>query len=447
MNEVEFTMVKKYQKALLSTLLLGVGLLYAQESLTLQQAIEIALENNYAIRIARTEAKIDENNLSLGNAGFLPQITASAGQSKSISKSYQEFVSGNVIDRRNAETSSRNVGVALNWTLFDGFGMFASYQRLRQFREMGEINTRLAIENSLAQVIEAYFDVVQQRQKLQSLQEALAISQQRLKIAEAKYGIGSESRLDVQNARVDLNEDRSAMLRQEISLANAKTTLNQLLARDAAIDFVASDTIQIRMNLEIGQLKSVLESQNSTLLLAQKGQMVAKLDVRNAWEPRFPKIGLNVGFNLSKSESQSGFVKSSKNQGFTYGLSASYTLFDGFNNNRRLQNAELALRSSELALRDAKSQIEAELSRYFQAYQTNVKLTSLEHENVAVAKENVQVSLEKYRLGTLTAIELREVQRKYLDALERLISAQFQAKAAETELLKMTGGLVRADEK
>ncbi len=439
-------MVKKIQKALFSTLLSGVGLLYAQESLTLEQAIEIAMENNYAIRIAKTEAEIGENNASLGNAGFLPQITANAGQSKSISKSYQEFVSGNVIDRSNAETTSRNVGVALNWTLFDGFSMFASYQRLRQFRKMGEINTRLAIENTLAQVIEAYFDVVQQRQKLQSLQEAMAISQQRLKIAEAKYGIGSESRLDVQNARVDLNEDRSALLRQEISLANAKTTLNQQLARDTALDFVASDTIQIRSNLDIGQLKSLLTRQNSALLLAQKGQTVAKLDVRNAWEPRFPKIGLNVGYSLSRSESQSGFVKSSENQGFTYGLTASYTLFDGFNNNRRLQNAELALRSSELALKETQSEVEAELSRAFQNYNTNVKLTFLEHENVAVAKENVQVSLEKYRLGTLTAIELREVQRKYLDALERLISAQFQAKAAETELLKMTGGLVGSKE-
>jgi outer membrane protein len=416
----------------------------AQELLTLEQALEVALKSNYSIQIAKSEARIDHNNASLGNAGFLPQIAASGSRTHTVmANSHQEFLTGSVQDRSNAVSDADNLGVSLNWTLFDGFAMFTNLQKLRELRNMGEIQARQAIENTVSQVINNYFDIVQQKQKYQAMKEALTISEQRLKLSEANYDLGSLSHLEVLDARVDLNADRSALLNEEIVLHNSKTTLNQLLAREVDTQFDVADSISLHSTLALEKLQQDMLKNNSTLMLAQKNCRVAGLDVREAWSSRFPRIGLYAGYTKTQSEAQAGFLHINRSDGYNYGVSASITLFDGFNIHRQWQNARVLQRTNELVLAEMQNSLQAQLSLTFEKYRSNKELVKMEAENVNAARENVKVSMEKFKLGSITALQFRDVQKKYLDAASRLISAQYQAKSAEVELLRLSGGLVK----
>jgi len=418
-----------------------IQLVRAQENLTLQQALEIGLENNFSIRIARGEEDIARYNASLGNAGFLPQINATASVSRSVNDSKQKFLSGSVLDREGAESTSRTAGVALNWTLFDGLNMFISYQRLKEFQDLGELTTRQSIETTVSEIIEAYYDVVQHQQKLQSLEEQVNLSNQRLRITEANYNLGSGSKLDILNARVDLNADQAALMQQKYVLDNACTSLNQLMARPAELTYAIRDSIPLNRDLALQFLQEAMLSKNTGLLMMRNGFDIAKLELRSAWSQQLPRIGLNLGYNISVSESQAGFSLYSRNEGYVYGLSASLNLFEGLSGLRKIQNAKITRRSAELQLADLKNQLDASLLKLYQRYQTNLKLVDMEVENLSVAKENVRVTLERYRIGSISALELRDVQSKYAAASSRLISAKFQAKSSETELLAI-GGLL-----
>ncbi len=428
-------------------ILLAVSALYSQESLTLEQAVDQALQHNFGIRIARNDAAIDDNNASWGNAGLMPQLTTTASTTHSVNNSKQTYVTGNIIDRTNAVSDAKNLGVNLNWTLFDGMAMFANLQKLRTYRDMGELEARQAVESALSRVIIAYVDIVQQKQKRHSLQEATAISEQRLKLSEAKYRMGAESKFDLLSARVDLNQDRSALLSQEATLNRAKTLLNELLGRHVDMAFDVADTIAFRERLTLAQLRENLLQNNVELLWQRKNFRASALETSAAWGPRFPKVGVTAGYTITRSESQSGMVQSNKTHGFSYGLNASYTLFDGFNIQRKWQNARVAERSNELRIAEKQNQLEADLLRIYQQYTTNLTLIEMEKENVSVAHENVTVSVEKYRLGSISALQMRDIQIKYLDAVGRLISAQYTAKSAETELLALSGGLIKMNKR
>jgi outer membrane protein len=424
--------------------LLAAAVSPAQENLRLQDAVSIALQNNYAIRIARAEEKIDRNNASWGNAGILPEVTMSASAAKSVNDSKQEYVTGNLIDRTNARSDSRNLNVALNWTIFDGLAMFTNLEKLHAYRHMGELATRSAIEGTLSSVITAYFDVVQQARLLRARDEATALSKKRLRIAEENFKMGSGSKFDVLNARVDVNDDLSAVLRQRLAFKSSKIALNQLLAREDSSDFSAADSIRFLSPFDYDSLRTAVLGHNVTLLVARENRRAADMERKAAWGPRLPKIGVNAAYNLARSESQSGFMKSNENKGLTYGLSASYTLFDGFNIHRQQQNAEVAFRAAELSQKETELNLMNELQRLYQQYRDNSEISNFESENTAVAHDNVNAALEKFQIGAISALDLRDVQRKLVDAQARLWSALYQTKAAETELLRMSGRLLTA---
>lgn len=429
-------------KWLIGGILLASGL-SGQEMLTLEQAISFSLAQNYDIRLAKTQAKIADNNVSLGNAGFLPRVTASGSDSRSVVDSKQSFFNGNVNDRKNAESKSQSAGVTLNWTIFDGLDMFVNHARLRELRKLGDLQLKAGIESTLDQVIKTYYDVVQQKDRLASLRDALSLSKERYRIVESQYGFGSLSKLDLLNARVDMNSDRSAVLRQEVTLLTAKTSLNQLLARTSDQPFDVPDSIIVRGDLTLDYIQTCAQNANTELIMASRNQRLARLDVQSVLAERLPTVSVNAGYNLTRSQSQSGFISKNETEGLNYGLSLNYPLFDGFNVNRRQQNAKLSWRSSQLEFEKIKSQIDADLTRAFQRYQNYLLQSQLETQSTQAAHEHMNIAFARYKVGTLTALEWREAQLKHLDAVNRLIAAQYQAKLAETDLLRIGGLLVR----
>ncbi|MBD3275148.1 MAG: TolC family protein [Candidatus Marinimicrobia bacterium] len=414
--------------------------LSGQDVLNLEGAVQIGIENNYSILLAKNDAEIAENNNSAGNAGFLPRVNATGSQSGSVTSSEQEFLTGQTNNRDNARAQNTNAGATLTWTIFDGFQMFATKSRLSELESQGELNVRAALENTVSDIVQSYYDIVRQQLQLAVLQDALDISSDRIEIAQMRLDLGSASGLELLQARADYNSDRSAYLRQEVVVQNAKTSLNEILSRDLATEFVIPDSlIQLKSSMDKEQLLTQVQQKNTQLQRAENSQTIAEYNLRQIQGERYPNIDLNLGYNYRRSESEAGFLKTNKSVGYDYGVSASMGLFNGFNLNRRAQNAKIMLRNSEFEYLDTENRVLSSLQQAYENYRINLQLVALEQENIQVARQTLEVAQERYQLGTINAVELKEAQRTYIAAESRLVDSQYQAKIYETELLRLSG--------
>jgi outer membrane protein TolC len=418
---------------------------FCQETLTLQNAIEITLANNFSISIARNESNIAENNSTIGNAGFLPTLDVTGNYVKSQSDTKQEYFDGRTIDKTGAKSTNINAGVNLNWTIFDGFEMFGSINMLKELRKIGEINYKSEVENNIADVTETYYNLIREKQVLDVLKETITISEERVRIAGSKKDVGSGSKFDLRQAQVDLNEDRSNLLKEELTYEHLKVLLNQLMGRDVNYDFSVSDTIVVGKNLELEELKNLMLERNTDLDIAKKNLNLSEINLSLARSELYPRISLTGGYNYTNSESAAGFIKSNKNYSLNFGLSASLNLFNGLNTSRNIENAQIDIESSRLSFDQIKTGIEAMLLNTYKKYLNSLQLVQLEEENLIIAQESVDIALEKLKLGNITPLEFRETQRKLIDAKSRLVSAQFDAKTAETGLLRLSGQLIEKE--
>jgi len=235
---------------------------HSQELLTVEAAVKIALENNYQIRIAANELKINQTGVSVGNAGMLPSVGATLNNNNSIQNSSQTRADGNTVELDNAKNNSLNYGVVMDWTLFDGFKMFARYDQLKEQEKLSDAQLKQAVITKVSDVMIGYYDLVQQQQQLVALDSTLVISEQRLKLADNRFTIGKASKLEVLNAKVDLNTDLTTILRQKELFANTKIRLNEILARDTKIDFSVINEITLAEQLFLPELEALAQKQN-----------------------------------------------------------------------------------------------------------------------------------------------------------------------------------------
>ena len=415
----------------------------AQEVYDLRQVIETGLEYNYDIRIIRNQQAITDNNTTLGNAGILPSLDISAGYSGSLMDREQKLADGTSNNHSSIFNQGANVGLNLNWTVFDGFRMQTEYKRLKEFQQMGEITTTLMIENLIANLTAEYYNFVRQNIRLKNLRSAVALSKERLRIVEARYLIGSMSRLDLQQARVDFNADSSSLIKQHEIVNTSAIILNQLMAvEDVARQLQVNDSVIIPDKLLTEELlwEKTLDA-NSGLLLSHKNKTLSELDLKTFQSRNFPYLRLNAGYGytLSLNDISVSNIKRQNNLGFNYGFTVGYTLFDGMNRRREQRNARMIIQNRSLEHDRLELSLKADLANMWMAYQNNMNLTNLEQENLEVARENYEIAMERYRLGDLSGIELREAQNSLLGAEERLLQAQYDTKLCEISLLQISG--------
>jgi len=414
------------------------------DTLRLDAAVQRAIDENPEAQIARRQVDIAENNVSVGNAGFLPTVTGQAGYTETISSSDQTFLTGETQSTDGAKTTQSNAGADVRWTVFDGLRPFATYDRLGAERNRQAAATTEQLEVLTADVIDTYYDVARQQQQLQVLREALSISRERLRIVEVQREVGSASDLAVRQARVDLNADSAAVLRQQTTLANAKSQLNQLLGRseDASTRYAVTSTIEVDTTLGYASLQGTAFQESPALAQAREALRVAQAEQRELRADFFPTVDLTAGLGYSQLDAESGFLQESNSTEFSYGVSLSFDLFDGLNRWRRTQNAEIRATNARLAIEDVRSRLVTALTSAYERYQNRLRLVELERQNLASVRANVDVALEQFELGTITSVELREVQEQFIEAESRLLTAQFEAKRAEVELLRLSGQLL-----
>lgn len=415
--------------------------LFAQEQLTLQEAIAVALKNNYDIKLVSNDLAIAKNNVNPGNAGLLPSVAGTFSTGGSRQNTVQTQASGTQRVTDGARSTNMAYGVGLDWTLFDGFKMFATYDKLKTLEKLGEVNAKGVILTTVSQVVNAYYDLVKQQQLVMAADSAIDVSTLRVKIADNKLQLGKGSKLDLIAAQVDYNTDTSNYLQQKNLQLTYMIRLNQLMVRPLDIRFRVSNDISIDQNMNYGTLAGQVEQLNPSLQAAFIDKKIAELTLKEIKANRYPLIGLNSGYEFNRSTSPTGFNTQFRANGLTYGLTASIPIFNGFLQRQNERNAKIAINSTELTFDKTKQELLTQLSTAYQNYSTFLELVKLERKNVDLAKQNLSITLDKYRLGSIPPLELREAQRNAIDANSRYVETQYQAKLAEIILKEISGTL------
>jgi len=418
------------------------GFLMSQEILTLGKAIEIGLANNYGINIAKNNYQISRNNASPGNAGMLPQIDVNAGYVKGLSDAKVNVITGAELDNTHANSDLITAGVNLNWTLFDGLNMFITYDKLKKLEDIGEVGLKIEVENTIAKIIAAYYDIDRQGKEVAIIQEQINISLFRLDLARLKYETGSGSEMEFLKAKVELNADSAALQNQQTVYMNSKTILNELLSRDVNTGFEVRDTILISYVLDYDSLRSNMRMANRNLILANKNKEVSLLDMKSTRAQQWPTLDFITTYSYYRSETEANFIGYNRYFGPTVGLTATMKLFDGRNLNREYKNAKVTLDISDLEVRKLESRLETYLTRIYNDYRNDLKMIGFEQENLRLAMKNMDIAKESYAVGSISSLQLREIQKDLLNASTRLVTAEYTAKVTETALLLLSGNLI-----
>jgi outer membrane protein TolC len=433
---------------IVSTLVLGLFLFCldqanAQNALSLKDAFDIALQNNFSIQIAANDFEVTKKNNVIGNAGMLPSINGVVNQDNQVLDSKQKFLNGTENNRNGAKINQLNAGVELNWTLFNGMKMFATKSKLAELEAIGEVRLRQQMETLLTRVAKAYFDILLLREQLKSGKEFIEISEKRLEIAKAKVLAGKSAKPEVLNAQVNLNTDLAGYKRLETQYKNSKLGLNLLMGKDLSFTFEATDSLMPKDALSIESIKELAAKNNSGIQSAKLNREVAQFQLKEIKGERYPSLQLKSGYSYNQQQSQAGFLQSANTNGFHYGLGLNLTVFNGFDIDRRIGNSKIAFKNSDLLLKDSLLKLEVAVTQAYNVYLNNIDLYAFEKTNLDVAKQNFELSRDQYDQGMISSNDLRIAQTNYLLNVNRLLVAAYDSKLSEMELERLSGSLIK----
>lgn len=419
---------------------------YAQprKAYTLQECLNEGLNNNYSLKIVKNREQISDNNATRANAGFLPSLNLSSsyrGNSQSSEAKLRE--NNSVVEENGIFNQTIDAGVDLNWTIFEGFSIRTNYRKLKELQFQGELDTRIAVEKLVADLTAEYYNYIQQRLRLKNFRYAVALSKERLRIVEQRYRIGSFSGLDYQQAKVDFNADSSDYMKQQEALHTSAVMLNELMAKENLNIpvYVVDTAIVVNKSLNLEQLMEDMLKNNAALLYAQKNTAIAELDYKQKVSQSYPYLRMNAGYGYTLNKYNKGANYHRGTLGLDFGLTLGINLFDG--NRQRIQrrNARINKENVMLDQTDVEQSLKADLYTLWQAYENNLQIIKLQQENLTVAKDNHEIAMERYMLGDLSGIEMREAQKSLLDAEERLLTARYNTKLCEISLLQISGNI------
>ncbi len=415
--------------------------------ITLEDAIATALKNNYDIRLSRLDSTSAAIDRSYVLAAFIPQLNGTISKTWNSNDQKAKLQNGTDREASGIRSNNLNASVNMNWLLFDGLRMFATKEKVEELEVLGGLTLKNTITESLASLINTYYNIVQAKQQLKATEEQMTISSERVTLADRKLSVGLGTKQELLQAQLDLNAQKAARLRQLTSIEQLKQLLNQLMSVDPTTSYDVLDTIPINMNMTLEDVLSTAQTANPSLLVAKKNVDIANITLREFKGDFFPTISFNSAYTFAKQNNSTVVNPAqalfSQNKGFNYGFTASIPILNNFNTRRQVKQAKLGIETQEVAYLSQKLQVELAVYYAFKSYEFQKQSLLLEESNIQLAKENVNIAFERFRLGVSTYIELREAQISLADAYNRLIDARYNTKVAETALLRLKGDLVR----
>ena len=436
----------------------------AQDSLLSKQAaVDIALENNYDIKIAEGIVESAENSASVFNSGYLPSLSANGGANYNLNNSNVEFQDGRSQEARGAQTYSFNGSLALNYTIFNGLGRKYNYARLKENYNLSELQAQQVIENSVLSIFTIYYEVARLTQNVNSQFETLFISRRRLQRARYGFEYGQNTQLDVLNAEVDYNNDSITLrnLNLELSIdfvvstkksiltslpSNVKRDLNVLLGRDVSIDFFVDTTIVYMQGLDFEELMNFAVKNNVTVLQNESLLRSAEYGIRVDRSALIPSLGLSAAYNYNdRFNDPTSFFKHQTSFGPTINANLSWNIFDGGLTKVRIQNSRIDAQNQEVARQQNLQVLRRNVNNAWAFYKNALFVLQAEQKNLRTNELNFERTVEQQKLGQITSIEFRQAQLNLLNARLNFNQAKYQAKTAELALLQLSGGLMNAE--
>ena len=426
----------------LSIIIFFIPLTYSQKVLTSEDAISIALKYNYDILVARNSATTDSVNNTPGNAGMLPDVTISSAESYSTAtKLHQKFSDGSTLSSSNTQSNSLNANIGLSWTLFDGGKMFVTKRKLSEIQELGEIQFRDRVLQTVYDVILAYYDVVRQKQELASINEVITYNLDRVKISQTSFDAGLSPKTNLLQAKIDLNVYQENAINQQSIILAAKRSLNQLLGRNTDVQFEVLDSIPISESLDNRVLSQKIDSSNTSILAYQKQIDVDKLSIKEMNSMLLPKIFFNTGYGLFQSNSPDGNPLVNRTIGPSVGGTVSIPIYQGGNAIRQIKVAKIQLQSDQYNLENVRLKVNQQLQNALTQFENQLNLLKIEKDNAILAKENLEISIQRLRYGQTTSLEVSLAENSFVDSLTRLINFEYNLKVAETKLKQLLARL------
>lgn len=418
-----------------------------QTQLTVEEAIAVTLKNNYDIQLLRNDSAAYALDKIYANAAFLPRLNATAGMVFNNNSQKQKLADGTERQSKGLRSNNLSGSVQLNWTLFDGFKMFATRDKVYEFVRLGELNIKNQMVNSVAAVVNNYYNIVRQKQQLKAIEEQMGLNEERVKVAEKKLSVGLGAKPELLQGKVDLNAQKAARLKQQTLIEQLKEQLNQLMNVELNTKYDVTDTIIYRNDIIAGDILGTVETTNPQLLTIKKNIDIGKLTLKERKAELWPVVSFNSAYNYNRTNNQSVINNFTplfnRNNGFNYGVGINIPILNGFNTRRLIKQARLDIDYLNIFYNQQKALIDMNVTNAFKDYELQKKTLALEEENILLAKENVFIAVERLRLGISTYLELRETQKSLSDGYDRLIAARYNVKVAETELLRLKGDIVR----
>ena len=418
-----------------------------QQLITLQEAIAAALNKNYDILLAGNDSAAAATNQRYVYGAFLPAVNVTAGTLWTTSAQKQKYDTRDDVEGSGIKTDNINAAINLNWTLFDGLKMFATKQKVDELYDLGRINLKNQVVNTTAEIINNYYLIVRQKQLVKAIEEQMSINEERVKLADRKLSVGLGTRPELLQAKVDLNAQKAAHLEQQATMIQMKEQLNQLTGMQLPAVYEVADSIPVDTEINISDIQHQVETSNLTILQALKNADIARLSLKEAKASRWPLVSFVSAYSFTRNENQNNIspfaATFSRNKGYNLGFTASIPILNNLNVNRNIRQAKLDVEYQDIAVSKQKSLVNIWVKVAYNSYQYQLTALQLEEENIALAKENVMIALERFRQGVSTYLELREAQKSLEDAYDRLIAARYNTKVSETELLRLKGDIVR----
>ena len=417
--------------------------LTAQNVLTKEEAVATALENNYGVKIAKTSVEVADNNTSILNTGFLPTVSGSAGATYNLDNTEAEFSNGETTVLNGAESSRYNASVNVNYVLFDGLGRRYNYKRLKEEYQLTELQARETIENTILQLFSVYYNAAQLTDNLDALKQTLNVTKDRLVRAGYQFEYGQNTKLEVLNAEVDINNDSINIINTRQELKNAKRDLKLVLGETFTEDFQVETEVDFTLQFQKDSLFEKAKSRNVALLQTEKNIAISKLDINSGKSAYLPTVGLTGSYGWNKNNNNAAsFVAVSTNTGLSGGVNLSWNLFDGGATITRVKNARINLETQQLEKENLLLSIERDFNNAWDDYMNKLEIYNIQEKNILTAQNNFERTEEKFKIGQVNSIEFRQAQLNLLNAELSRNSAKFEAKLSELQILQISGELL-----